>query len=331
MQRRYIIGFAPLVGVLGLLIATGCTSDEEKMKTVLAPRLAKCIGAEGTFADLPDATGGNKKVFVAGCKEELTGVKRVDEFKGEAKTGPYTWHFGVDDLGTWMVTDITWKTFEDGRKAIEAVDPSEEEYARGLDLLTKAHEEWPKSPWIAIKRVETALKLRKKRGPGDESPLLVGKQVEAILADTVNWGKSNGNEAVAKTAEALVASYYEKQRRLHVDALKDFGSSDDWLINSIALAEREKNKEDVEKYKKELEERKAERPVKIKEARQKVFEVTLETCKHYQAAQEITAEDLLDEGLPKASELLEGIQAKVCEPGELEKLKTAINEPVAAE
>jgi hypothetical protein len=245
-----------VVVTLALGFVVGCTPDEEKVQRVIERGLKECKEAEGPFAEITVVEGKDEMLKIA-CEKEISDLQLVDEYHATAKVGPYDWLIGIDSsTGVWTLTQVDWETLGEARRSIRGEDPPKDARVRAEKAFAKVQEEMPESEWIRKARIENLLAMRKVQRGKSEDPTALG-DAGPILQESINWAEQNEKPALAAELRMMVIDYYQDYASKLQMAYDNIGSSDEHLEALIHQAEKDGNKEDLEKYTKTLEEARA--------------------------------------------------------------------------
>jgi hypothetical protein len=282
-------------------VAVGCTPPLEKVNKVMSASVEQCKKSPGPFAEVTLGMSGEKAtVLRAACDLPITDVALVDEIHAVGKTGPYSWRIKLEDGSeVWKLMGVDWEELERAKSVREAKEPTTESLVQTETSLAAAQVAVPESKWIQLERLDNLLTLRARQRKAEEEPG-IGDAAKAVLDETVAWGKEKDKQDVVADAQLRVIRSLKRYRGQQADAIDGLGQQDDWLIKAIDLAKKDKIKEDVDKYTKELEERVAKRPAE--EARLKERVAALDKLLCEQIAQ-------LNMGAIKDEELRKSAQA----------------------
>ena len=264
--------------VLVLLVASGCTSNEEKIRKVMDKQLVECRAAEGPFFDVKLFDDETSEILKAACEEEPTDIKQTDEFHGVGKTGPYDWLLTTDkETGVWILTSVTWEPMEDARSALAGKEPSVEQREEAEEALLKVQEVYPDHPWVRMTRVENALALREETRKKDkENPLGLG-DAKAIYEENLKWARENDKGAAAQMQLAKVRFYQDHKAKIQT-AIDSLGGQDEWLEAAIRDMRKQGDDEGAAEYEADLEKRREERPAQRAELYERLGKLFDATC-----------------------------------------------------
>lgn len=293
----------PVALAVGLVLFAaglpGCMSKREKAKKLLKRRIEQCRKADGTWYQAEVLKGEEKtRILRQTCEEEMGTVQLADQFTAKVDVGPYTWTAGLDEeMGAWILRDAAWKSLERGLQRLDKEEPTDKELERGLEELAKAQDQYPKSAWIRLKRLEGLLQLREKRREKTEkSGVDLGDRASKQLSSTVEWATDNDDTATAAKARLKAVQYVEDYIRAIENAKSALGSQDDYYKKSIEEAEEANNPDQAEKYRTELEEMKEERPKKRKKYDSLLKQARKRLCSHLD---KLAPGDIDDESVAK--------------------------------
>jgi hypothetical protein len=252
-----------IVTTLALVSAglVACTSPDEKIRRVMTQALEKCNQTQGDFYDVP-LFDGTDEILRDTCSNPPENLKIIDEYHASVQTGPYEWLFGVNsETGVWVLSSVRWKTMTQVRQLRSDEDLPKDALERGETLLKKVQDTVPTSTWIRKERLQNILDLRHKERPSEKGP---GKAslgaADPIYQDFLAWCQQNEQAEVEVYGRTMVISYFSRYQEKIEISLDGLGSQDEWLESLIKRAVTEKDKENREKYAKELADRRIERP-----------------------------------------------------------------------
>ncbi|MBA2663298.1 MAG: hypothetical protein H0U74_13505 [Bradymonadaceae bacterium] len=248
-----------LAGVVAVVAASGCKSDEDKIKEVIARGVEDCRKGTETFVEVAVFDRTKRKLLREACAEPIGEVTMRTEWAGVLKTGPIEWQAGADkETGAWVLTGATWNDMERALRFRSDTDAPRDVYERAEEALAGAQAGFEKSQWVRLERLKNLLDLRgKSRGAGDPDPASIGDAARKQLEETVAWAAENEQADVGAEARLLTIEHLRRYRSRQEMALEAIGSQDEWLIKSIESELKEGNKAEAEKIRAELKERQA--------------------------------------------------------------------------
>ncbi len=294
---------AALAGLLaaGALLASGCQQPKKKAKKLFTQTLEDCRTTDSTFYEAELMTGDETTdVLTETCQEEMSEITLDDgNHSAEMTVGPYTWQAGVNEAtGIWVLKNITWEPLSLARTRLDAEDPSDNDLSRAIDLLGDAQNEYGKSGWVRVKRLEAMLDLRAStRSDDSESKgYKLGDQAGDYYEETLAWAESNSSPKTAARARLAVTDYIRDYIDQTRRAKQSLGSQDEHLEKTIEQAEDDGDDEEAEKYRKELESLKEERPDKRERYDELMQQARKELCGYLDelSADGIDGEELTD-------------------------------------
>lgn len=270
----------------GMLVASGCKNPKKKATDLFKQTIEDCRTTESTFYEA-DLMAGDETVEVLSqtCKEEMGEVTVDKGIEASVEVGPYTWRAGVQQsTGIWVLEGVDWEPFHNARRRLDSSEPGEKGLKRAADQLADAQEDFPKSSWIRLKRLETLLKIRgMTRSSDSEDAYKLGDEARDYFSETLSWANSNSMPAVAAKARLQVVDHLETFVRSMQTAKDSLGSQDEHFEKTIEQAKKEGDEEEAEEYRKELEKLREKRPEKkktynnlIEKARTSICEQTTE-------------------------------------------------------
>lgn len=277
-----------LLRPLGILLAlglaaaaVGCSNPKKKaMKTIKEP-LEKCRQADGPFYSVSLMNESAKtEVLTKACQEKMGKLQMEKSHSAKAKVGPYTWKAGVnEEIGIWVLKGVEWDTLEQARRRLNAEDPGENEIKHAASQLKKAQKTFPKSGWIRLERLRALIMLRgKTRDNESNKAFKLGRKASKHLEKTATWAEKNEEFETAAKARMQAIDYVKNYIRYIEGAKNTLGSQDDWYKKSIEVAKKEGNDKKAEKYEKELEKLKEERPEKRKKYDKLLHKARVDLC-----------------------------------------------------
>lgn len=292
--------------LLGLLFAVGCTSDQEKANRVINAGIKKCKDQKTTFATIELFDGTKEAVLREACDLPLGKVTIKDKIHASAKQGPYTWRSGISSEGeVWVLTGAGWPTLAKAKRIVENREATPDDLALAEKHLADIQKAVPTSPWVRQNRMKNLLKLRAVERRKSKTPLLdIGKPAQDYLNELVKWAADKHGD-VAAEARLDVVRYYKKYQRIlqsNIETLES-GDGDAYLETTIKEAEKNKDKASVEKYTKELEERRKKRPALIKQSQARLKTLKDNMCKELT---QLSTNNVKDEKLSKKITAIKG-------------------------
>jgi len=267
-------------GLLALLVAAGCTSDEEKVARVIDQALVDCKKSEDEFAKIT-VVGGQDEVLKVACEKDVTDLELIDEYHASAKVGPYDWLVGVDsETGVWVLTQVDWEPIGDARRQLAEESPPKDARARAESSLATAQEALPDSAWIRRTRLDNLLDTRATDRGKSENPTELGEAAQKVLDDAITWARENNRPDIAAELRAMVVDYYKDYASKLEMAFENIGGQDEWLQNLINQAQKDGNTEDAAKYRKTLEESLAGREAEIARMNGLIADSRKNACKY---------------------------------------------------
>lgn len=251
------------IGLIASALGTGCASPEEKAKKVIDKAVETCRNAEpeGRFYKVELFDGKHDEILHVACKDELEKFEMTSEVSAHAYTGPVRWGVRVDkESGLWTLMTAEWSNLQRARNAIKESDPSEESLAYAAKHFAKAQDEAPSSAWIRLRRLEALLELRMKTRKKDTpNPLSFGEEADKHLQETVAWAKENDDLETQVEAQYLAVNHLSDYLDRVDMVLSSTGSSDEWLIKSAELAEKEGDHKKAKEIRADLEKQRQKR------------------------------------------------------------------------
>lgn len=255
---------------------SGCTNPEEKMNKLITNALTACKAAEGPFYEV-DVIGGSKdKILKDACDSPIEGLVIIEGLSSKATVGPYEITGGLDDeLGVWVLTGVKWNDLD---KAIRTTGDDAEKGAReqGLAMWEKAQTALPDSRWIREQRFDNVLKLRAKTRGKDKNPVGLGA-AQSVYEEMAQWGAEKDKEFEQYLYVTVVKYHRDQAEKLEL-SLENIGGQDEWLESLIKQARKDGNKEDEQKYQKELDDSLAGRDAQIDEVNNRISAATKHAC-----------------------------------------------------
>lgn len=263
-SRLWHIGI-PLIALIcvGLI---GCKSEEEKARSALEEAVEKCRNAEGDgpWHEVEVVGGETEEILALTCQEEITDFELLDEFEAVARTGPTEWRVGRDsETRVWVPMSAEWRDLSDALSAVDQEDDSIESLEYAEERLAKAQDTVPESAFIRLTRLENLLDLRAKKRKNDkDEPWKLGDNARTYYEKTLAWAEKNDRLDVGVEARYMVVENLEDYLDYLEQAMDSLGSQDEWLEKSIKASEDQGDEEAAEETRKELEQRRADRPRK---------------------------------------------------------------------
>lgn len=250
--------FCARLSVLILAIsASACTNDEEKATRAIEQAVKSCreAPADEAFYGVERFDGEQDEILQAACAQEIADFKIFNGLTASASTGPVVWNAQrSQETGGWTVASVEWPDIERARRALDESDPTEEQLTYASKHLQSAQKAVPESGWIRLARLDALLKLRAKtRSPDTPNPTTIGADAQKQLDETMAWAKTKNDLDVQVEAQYKVVEHLENYLTRVEGVLQADGSSDEWLIKSAEVAEKEGNTEKAEEYRAELE------------------------------------------------------------------------------
>jgi hypothetical protein len=265
-----------------VLVASGCKNPKKKAKDLFKQTIEDCRTTESTFYEA-DLMAGDETVEVLSqtCKEEMGKITVNKGIEASLDVGPYTWKAGVQQsTGIWVLKGVDWESFQTARRRLDSSEPGEKGLKRAADLLADAQEEFPKSSWLRLKRLETLLKIRAKtRSSEGEDAHKLGEDARDYFSETLSWANSNSKPAVAAQARLQAIDHLKTFARSMQNAKDSLGSQDEHFEKTIEQAEKEGDEEEAEEYRKELEQLREKRPDKKKTYNNLIEQARTSICK----------------------------------------------------
>lgn len=264
-SRLLLVGAPSLLLCISALV--GCQNDEKNARAALEEAVEACRQAEvdGPYYALDVIGEEPENVLAITCKEEITGFEMLDQFEAKAMTGPTEWRIGQDaDARIWLPMSAKWRALDEAIRALDEDDPSPETRQYVEEKLASAQSVAPESSFIRIRRLENLLELRatERRKTGTQEPWTLGQAAQSHLDETLSWATERDQDDVAAQARFMALETnldYQGYLEMAIDSL---GSQDEWLEKSIKASEKDEDFEAAQETRKELEQRRADRPRK---------------------------------------------------------------------
>lgn len=249
----YLVLSALIFGTL----SAGCTSHEEKATRAIEEAVKSCrdASADEVFYAFERFDGEQDEILRAACLLEIENFEITNNLTASATTGPVVWNAQrSQETDGWSVASVEWTDLVRARRALEASDPTQEQLAYASDHLDSAQKAVPESAWLRLARLDALLKLRTlTRSPTTADPTTIGPQAQAQFDATLEWAKAHNDLNTQVEAQYMVIQHLQKYLNRVVAILESDGSSDDWLVKSAEVAEKEGRSEDAQQYRQELE------------------------------------------------------------------------------
>lgn len=261
--------------VVALIIATGCTPNEEKVRKVVDRALEQCKQAEGPFAEVT-VVEGTDEVLKETCAMEVKDLKLIDDYHATAMVGPYTYTVGIDnETGVWVLTQVDWENLAEARRGLAGGDPPKDARQRAEAAFAKAQQELPSSEWVRRERFENLLAIRKLERNQDTDRIRLGDAVQKLLDETAADAQ---HKALAAQMRLMVVDYDKDFAAALESSFGNLGGADEHLEATIRQAEKDGDTENAKKYRETLEKERAERPAKIKRMQDEIVAARKAAC-----------------------------------------------------
>lgn len=275
-----------LPALMGLVLlcslGTGCTSDLEKATRVINAGIKKCKEGKDTFVKIEMFDGTKTPVLREACDLPLGKVTIKDKIHAAATQGPYTWRSGISSEGeVWVLAGADWSTMAKAKRIVDSKEPTPDDLVLAEKHLAEIQKAVPNSTWVRKHRFANLLKLRAVERRKSKTPLLdIGKTAQTYLDGLVTWA-ADKNPDLAAEARLDVITYYKKYKRILESNVETLESSDGDAALETTIADAKKNKDQasVDKYTKELEERRKKRPEAIKQSKARLATLKANMCK----------------------------------------------------
>lgn len=249
----YLVLSALVLGTLG----PGCTSHEEKATRAIEEAVQSCrdAPADEPFFAFKRFDGEHDEILRAACLLEIENFEISNNLIASASTGPVVWNAQRSpETDGWSVASADWSDLVRARRALDTSDPTQEQLAYASEHLDSAQKSVPDSAWLRLARLDALLKLRTlTRTPTTPEPTTIGPEAQAQFEQTLAWAKDHDDLNTQVEAQYMVFNHLQKYLDRVEAILESDGSSDEWLIKSAELAEKEGRTEDAQQYRQELE------------------------------------------------------------------------------
>lgn len=262
---------------LAVAQTVGCASEADKVKKIFDEELARCKATTSTFHEVKLFDKSTKKIVRAACDQPLEAIN-VEGYGASAKMGPYYWRSSNNkELGIWVLAGVEWEELETAQKRRAMEDPTLEIYKEAEGMLAKAETQLPESTFVRKLRLTNQLDIARKSRKGKKAATDLGPAAK-YFGEIVTWAKGKDNLAVAAEAQLEALAYYKSYIGFLETAKESLGGHDEWIEKAIREAEKEKDKESAEKYRKELETSRANRDGDMANLEKRQAEVHKNAC-----------------------------------------------------
>lgn len=246
---------------LVLVMATGCSSTEDRIENVVTHELEQCQETEDVFHTVRTRTGSSFEILSELCHLEPSEVEMTNEWRGTMRTGPLVWMAEDDEEErAVMLRRVAWDELDRAKSYSGRQNPDVEDLETAEQHFATAEEQYGDSSYVRMLRLENLLNLQAEKISSDDVESLVGDAAESYFEEIVAWaGERDDAETIALARLAIVShveDYISRQER-SIDTL---GARDDRLKAAAEHAEDDGDREAAEEYRQELQERQDERP-----------------------------------------------------------------------
>jgi hypothetical protein len=296
-----------VVGLVAVVIATGCMSKEDRVRQVIERTVEQCRSAQGDFFEVSLFDGGRRTVLRQACLEELETPQIRSEFTAAVNTGPLVWLAGVDKLSSaWVLTGVEWEDFDRARRLRADADATADVLERAEGYLASAQKTFPASDWLWSERMKNLLELRQKsRASDDPAPATIGPAAQAYYEELLAHAGQNAKPDLAARARVMVIDHlrqYQRRQQMGLDAI---GSQDEWLIKSAQEALKEGKRDEAAAIERDLAERRARAETDRVVLNERIETIKTNVCKEVEGLPSSGIED--DELRSRIAELKGGI------------------------
>ena len=296
MRSSYRSQWVARVAILGVgLSLFGCMSKEDRIKDVMTHEIERCKAAEGDFHQVRAHDGTTYQVLAQLCHEDMTDVVMTSEFSGNLQTGPLVWTGGEDrDSRAMVVTRVSWTEFDRAMRYRAQRDPGVDELRAAETNFAQAQEAYDRSAWLRLERLQNLIDLQAAQRREVENPASIGPVALAYLEETLQWAQSQGDRKTEARAKLAAMRYLTDYRETQQRGINNLGAGDRRIEAAIEHAQADGNREEAAKYREELEERRARRPMAQAEMEERMALAEREMC---EVRRGLTVTGIEDDGL----------------------------------
>lgn len=281
--------------VLVLVLAVGCSSNQNRVQRVITLEIEKCKESTETFYEVEIRSGANYEILTELCHLEPSEVSMSSEWTGTLTTGPLEWTAREnEDTRAMELIRVSWDDFDRALRH-RATDPTETSLVSAERSFAAAQEDYGDSSWLRMERLRNLLDLRATtRSTGEDNPADIGDEARAYFEEVAQWAEDQGLGDVKVEAHLAVIEHLTDFQQRYARSIQTLDRRDEQMETAIRGAEHQEDRERVVMLTEELAERRANRPEEVARLQSRIDEAERVKC---ELRQGLSVDDVEDSGL----------------------------------